>query len=67
MFCLNYFGILHCALTFERGGAFMHSTYAIVPVSICAFLAMERALGMVPRAKKIEAKRAAAQASSGDV
>ena len=58
MLCLNYMGILHCGLTFERGGNFMRSTYALVPVGLIVFLAVSRSMGMVKMAQRLEAKSA---------
>lgn len=50
LFCLNYFGILQNALTFQRGGAFMQGTWAIVPVGLVIFLGASRSLGLVKMA-----------------
>ena len=47
MVCLNYFGILINALTFERGGAFMAATYYIVPIGLFGTLALSRSIGLV--------------------
>jgi len=48
--CLNYFGLLQNALTFERGGNFMSATYAFVPIGLCLLLGASRTLGMVKMA-----------------
>lgn len=61
MLCLNYFGILHCALTFERGGNFMGATYAFVPIGLIIFLVASRVGGMVRVAQNIEKKKQAAK------
>lgn len=50
LLCLNYFGILQNALTFERGGAFMKATYGIIPIGLCIFLGLSRSLGLVKMA-----------------
>ena len=54
MLCLNYFGILINALTFERGGAFMAATWYLVPVGLFAVLGVSRSLGLVRMAQKKE-------------
>ena len=59
MFCLNYFGILQVALTFENGGAFLRATWAIVPVGIMVFLLLSRNLGLVRYAQKLDASKSA--------
>ena len=56
MICMNYFGILICALTFERGGAFMAYTWYLVPVGLFATLTFSRSVGLVRIAQKLEAK-----------
>jgi len=58
MFCLNYFGILINALTFERGGAFMAATFYIVPLGLFGTLAFSRSVGLVRIAQKMEAASA---------
>ena len=55
MICMNYFGILICALTFERGGAFMAYTWYLVPVGLFATLTFSRSVGLVRIAQKLEA------------
>ena len=47
MLCLNYFGILQTALTFERGGAFMAATYSFIPIGLLVILGASRTLGLV--------------------
>lgn len=47
MLCLNYFGILQTALTFERGGFFMSATYSCIPIGIIVCLAASRTLNIV--------------------
>lgn len=47
MLCMNYFGILQVALTFERGGSFMSATYAFIPVGLIILLTASRTLGLV--------------------
>lgn len=64
MFCLNYFGVLQNALTFERGGNFMKATFAIVPVTLTLVLAASRTLGMVRIAQKMEKTKAAKEQDS---
>lgn len=54
MLCLNYFGILINALTFERGGAFMAKTYYLVPIGLFTVLGLSRSLGLVRIAQKRE-------------
>ena len=61
MLCLNYFGILHCALTFERGGNFLATTYAFIPIALLTFLVASRVGGMVRIAQNIEKKKLAAK------
>ena len=58
MLCLNYFGILINALTFERGGAFMASTYYLVPIGLFTVLGLSRSLGLVRMAQKKEQAKA---------
>lgn len=54
MLCMNYFGILINALTFERGGAFMAATYYCVPISLFVILGLSRSLGLVRMAQKMD-------------
>ena len=63
MLCMNYFGILQSALTFERGFAFMGATWAIVPVSLVCFLTYSRTTGLVRKAQKLEARDKEQQAA----
>ena len=54
MLCLNYFGILINALTFEHGGAFMSATNYLVPLGLFIVLGLSRSLGLVRMAQKME-------------
>jgi len=54
--CMNYLGILQCALTFENGWRFITATYGLVPVSLLILLALSRSLGLVRFAQKLEGK-----------
>jgi len=67
MLTLNYFGILFCALTFERGGNFMGATYGFIPIGLIVFLVASRSLGMVRKAQSLEKKLAAAKTGDSAV
>ena len=56
MLCMNYLGIMLCALTFDNGWRFIKATYGLVPVGLLVILALSRSLGMVRYAQKLEGK-----------
>jgi len=65
--CMNYFGILITALTFERGGAFMAYTWYLVPIGLFVTLGLSRSLGLVRIAQKKDAAKKASQEKVGNI
>lgn len=52
MGCMNWFGILIAALTFENGFRFMNNVFWIVPIGLFTVLGLFRGLGLVGKATK---------------
>lgn len=58
-FILNYLGVAFNSLTFERGGLFGQGTHYFAFILIPTACILLKLSGLVSKAKKLEAKRAA--------
>ena len=58
MACMNYFGVMFGALTFQRGLNFCGATRWIIPIGLTGFLLVSRTVGLVGIAKRYEQGKA---------
>jgi len=53
-FHINYVGVLHTALTFEKGFNFLGNTYYFLPSLLVIALLITRGAGVLRYSKKLE-------------